>query len=153
MQSLLEHNNAVFWQTKDQTVAIENKPSKNVTVSNLEKTFSAHTILDGTPNVKEDVKENALDIPKNNTPENDWHGSPIEHIDTVDQNTITDDKNSIPNIIPDSILDNSQRIDFMVNDNISNNNTSSDDNDAVSNMTLMDIDDVLTEVRKNNHKE
>ena len=41
----------------------------------------------------------------------------------------------------------------MVNDNISNNNTSSDDNDAVSNMTFMDIDDVLTEVRKNNHKE
>ena len=30
IQSLVEHNTAVFWQTKDQTVAIENTPSKNV---------------------------------------------------------------------------------------------------------------------------
>ena len=30
-----------FWQTKDQTVAIENTPSKNVIVSNLEET-AAH---------------------------------------------------------------------------------------------------------------
>ena len=37
IQSLVEHNNAVFWQTKDQTVAIENTPSENV-VSNLEET-------------------------------------------------------------------------------------------------------------------
>ena len=37
IQSLVEHNNAVFWQTKDQTVAIENTPSENV-VSNLEDT-------------------------------------------------------------------------------------------------------------------
>ena len=36
IQSLVEHNNAVFWQTKDQTVAIENTPSENV-VSNLEE--------------------------------------------------------------------------------------------------------------------
>ena len=41
IQSLDEHNNAVFWQTKDQTVAIENTPSKNVIVSNLEET-AAH---------------------------------------------------------------------------------------------------------------
>ena len=28
IQSLVEHNNAVFWQTKDQTVAVQNTPSK-----------------------------------------------------------------------------------------------------------------------------
>ena len=39
MQSLVEYNNVVFWQTKDQTVAIENTPSKNV-VSNLEEIVS-----------------------------------------------------------------------------------------------------------------
>ena len=93
IQSLVEHNNAVFWQTKDQTVAIENTPPKNV-VSNLEETVSAHTILAGTPNVKEDMKENASEIPKNNTPEN-VNDFPIDHIDAVDRNTITDDNNSI----------------------------------------------------------
>ena len=46
IQSLVEHNNAVFWQTKDQTVTIENTPSKNVIVSNLEEIVSAHTILE-----------------------------------------------------------------------------------------------------------
>ena len=30
LQSLVEHNNAVFWQIKDQTVTIEHTPSKNV---------------------------------------------------------------------------------------------------------------------------
>ena len=77
---------------------------------------------------------------------------PIDHIDAVDRNTITDDNNSFSNIIPDSIPDNSQRIDFVVSDNISNNNTSSNDNDVVSNVTSMDIDDMLTEVRKINIK-
>ena len=37
IQSLVEHNNVFFWQTKDQTVAIENKLSKIIIVSNLEK--------------------------------------------------------------------------------------------------------------------
>ena len=36
IQSLVEQNNAVFWQTKDQTMTIENTPSKNV-VLNLEE--------------------------------------------------------------------------------------------------------------------
>ena len=152
MQSLVEHNNAVFWQTKDQTVTIENTPSKNVIVSNLKEIVSAHTILAGIPNVKEDMKENASDIPKNNTPKN-VNDFPIEQIDAVDPNTITDDNNSISNNIADSIPDNSQQIDFVVSDNISNNNTSSNDNDALSNMTSMDIDDMLMEVRKNKHKE
>ena len=58
IQSLVEYTNAVFWQTKDQTVATENTPHKNV-VSNLEEIGSAHTILAGTPNIKEDMKENA----------------------------------------------------------------------------------------------
>ena len=152
IHSLVEHNNAVFWQTKDQTVSVENTPSKNVIVSNLEETVSAHTILAGTPNVKEDMKGNALDITKNNTPEN-GNDFPIEQIDTVDRNTITDDNNSISNNIADSIPDNSQRIDFVVSENISNNNTSSNDNDALSNMTSIDIDDMLMEVMKNKHKE
>ena len=147
IQSLVEHNNAVFWQTKDQTVAIENTPPKNV-VSNLEETVSAHTILAGTPNVKEDIKENASEIPKNNTPEN-----VSDHIDAVNRNTITDDNNSISNTIPDSIPDNSQQIDFVVSDNNNDYNNNSNDNDALSNMTSKDIDDMLTEVRKNKHKE
>ena len=46
MQSLVDDNNPVFWQTKDQTMSIENTPSENVIVSNLEETVSAHTILD-----------------------------------------------------------------------------------------------------------
>ena len=57
------------------------------------------------------------------------------------------------NNIADSIPDNSQQIDFMASENISNNNTNSDDNDALSNMTSMDIDDMLMEVRKNKYKE
>ena len=130
----------------------ENTPSKNVIVSNLEEVVSAHTIPAGIPNVKEDMKENASDIPKNNTSEN-VNDFPIEQIDAVDPNTITDDNNSISNNIADSIPDNSQQIDFVVSDNISNNNTSSNDNDALSNMTSMDIDDMLMEVRKNKHNE
>ena len=70
IQLLVEHNNVVFQQTKNQTLETENTPSKNVIVSNLEETVRAHTILAGTLNVKEDLKENASDIPKNNTPEN-----------------------------------------------------------------------------------
>ena len=42
---------------------------------------------------------------------------------------------SISNNIPDSIPDNSQRIEFVVSDNISNSSTSSNDNDALSDMT------------------
>ena len=57
IKSLFEHNNAVLWQRKDQIVAIENTPSKNVIVSNFEETVSAHIILAETPNVKEDMKE------------------------------------------------------------------------------------------------
>ena len=55
---LVEHNNAVFWQTKDLTVAIENTPPKTIIVSNLEEPVGAHTILAGTLNVKEDMKGN-----------------------------------------------------------------------------------------------
>ena len=80
-------------------MAIENTPSKNDILSNLEETVSANTILAGTPNVKGDIKENASDIPKNNTPEN-VNDFLIDHIDAVDWNTITDDNNSISNIIP-----------------------------------------------------
>ena len=41
IQSLVEHNKSVFWQTKDQNMAIENTPSKNVIVSNLGETVSS----------------------------------------------------------------------------------------------------------------
>ena len=98
------------------------------------------------------MKENVSDIPKNNTPEN-VNDFPIEQIDAVDRNTITDDNNSISNNIADSIPHNSQQIDFVLSDNISNNNTSSNDNDALSNMSSMNIADRLMEVRKNKHKE
>ena len=152
IQSLIEHNNAVLWQTKDQIVAIENTPSKNVIVSNFEETVSAHIILVGTPNVKQDMKENTSDIPKNNTPEN-VNDFPIDYIEAVDRNTIIDDNNSISNNIPDSIPNNIQLIDFMVSDNILNNDTSSNDNDALSNMTSMDTDGMLTGVWKNKRKE
>ena len=87
-----------------------------------------------------------------NTPEN-GDDFPIEQVDTVDRNTITDDNNSISNNIVDNIPDNSQQIDFVVSENITNNITSSNDNDALSNMTSIDIDDMLMEVRKNKHKE
>ena len=97
------------------------------------------------------MKENASDIPKNNTPEN-VNDFPIEQIDAADRNIITDDDNSISNNIADSIPDNSQQIDFAVSDSISNNNNSSNDNDALPNMTSMDIGDMLMEVRKNKHK-
>ena len=146
IQSLVEHNNAVFCKTKDRTVAIENTSSKNV-VSNLKEIVSAHTILAGTQNVKEDMRENASQIPKKNTPEN-VNDFPIDHINAVDRNPITDNDNSISDNIPDTIQDNRQRIDFVVNDNISNNNTSSNDNDELSHMTSMGIDDMLTEARK-----
>ena len=112
----------------------------------------AHTILVRTPNVKEDMKKNALEIPKNNTPEN-VNYFPIDHINGADRSTIPGDNNSISINIPDSIPDNSQGIDFVVSDGILNNNTSSNDNDALSNTTSMDIDGMLTEVRKNKHKE
>ena len=39
IKSLVEHNNAVFWKRKNQTVAIENTPSKNI-VSNFGETVS-----------------------------------------------------------------------------------------------------------------
>ena len=113
--------------------------SKNVIVVNLEETVSANTILARTPNVKEDIKENASDIPKNSTPEN-VNDFPIDHIDAVDRNTITDENKSISNIIPD----NSQQIDFVVSDNT---NTSSNYNDVASSITSTDIDDMLMEVR------
>ena len=101
IQSLVEHNNAVFWQTKDQTVAIENTPSKNVIASNLEETVSAHTSLAQTLNVKEDIKENASDIPKNNTPEN-VNDFSIDHIDAVDRNTVTESEVSNKSNNPDN---------------------------------------------------
>ena len=75
---------------------------------------------------------------------------PIDHIDAVDRSTIIDDNNSISSNIPDSIPHNSQQIVFVVRDNIANNNTNSNDNDTLSNMTSMDM---LTEVRKCKHKE
>ena len=103
IQLLIEHNNTIFWQTKDQTVAIENTPSKDVIVSNLKEIVSTHTIFAGTPNVKEDMRENASDTPKNNTPEN-VNNFPIDYIDAVDRNTITDDNESIFNNIPASEL-------------------------------------------------
>ena len=118
----------------------------------LEETVCAHTILAGTPNAKENIKENSSYIPKNNTPEN-FNDFPIDHIDEVNRNTITDNNNSISNNIPESILNNSQRIEFVISDNISNNNTSSNHNDTLPNMTSMDIGDMLTKVRKNKHKE
>ena len=133
-------------------MTIKNTPSKNVIVSNLEETVSAHIILARTPNVKEDMKGNASDIPNKNTAES-VNDLPIEQTDAVDRNTITDDNNSISNNIADSIPDNSQQIDFVVSENISNNNTSSNDNDALSNTTSMDIDDMLMKVRKNKYKE
>ena len=55
--------------------------------------------------------------------------------------------------LPESILDNSQLTDVVVSDNIANNNISSNNNDALSNMTSIGIDDMLTQVRKNKHKE
>ena len=45
------------------------------------------------------MKENASEIPKNNKPEN-VNDFPIDHIDAVNRNTITDDNNSISNTIP-----------------------------------------------------
>ena len=38
IQSLVEQNIAVFWQTKDQNVEIENTPYRMFIISNLEKT-------------------------------------------------------------------------------------------------------------------
>ena len=58
---------------------------------------------------------------------------------------MTDDNNSIPINIPDNIPDNSQLIYFVVSDRVSNK-------DALSN-TPSNTDDVLTQVRKNTHKE
>ena len=78
----------------------------------------------------------------------------LDHIDAVDWNTSTDDNNSISNNIPDSIQNNVQRIDFVVSNNILNSNTSSNENenDALPNKTLIDIDDIITEGRKNKRK-
>ena len=73
----------------------------------------------------------------------------MQSIGAPSQMTITVFQTLFQNSNPD----NSQRADFAVSDNISNNSTSSNDNDAVSNMTSMDIDDMLTEVRKSKHKE
>ena len=77
---------------------------------------------------------------------------PIDHIDGVDWNTITDNNYSISNNIADIIADNSQQIDLVVSDNISNNNTSSNDNDALSDMASIDIDNMLMDVRKNKYE-
>ena len=132
---------------KDQAVAIENTLFKNV--SNLEETVSAHTILVGTLNVKEDLKENSSDIPKNNIPEN-VNGFLTDHIDAVDRN-ITDD-NSIPNNIPGSIPHKGQLIDFVVSDNIANNNTRLIImTRCLIRETSTDIDDILTQVREKNN--
>ena len=49
------------------------------------------------------MRENASDTPKNNTPEI-VNNFPIDHIDAVDRNTITDDNESIFNNIPASEL-------------------------------------------------
>ena len=85
----------------------ENTPSsKNVIVSNLEEIVSAYTILAGTVNVKEGLKENASNISNNNTPEN-VNFFPPDHIDVVDRNTITDNNNIISDNIPDIIPYNS----------------------------------------------
>ena len=133
-------------------MVIENTPPKNIIVSNLEEPVGTHTILARTLNVKEDMKGNALDIPKNNTPGN-VKDFPIDHIDAVDPNTITDDNSSISNNIPNGSPDNSHGIHFKGSDKIVSNNTSSNDNDALSNMTSIDNDDMLMEVRKNKDKE
>ena len=101
------------------------------------------------------MKENASQIQMNNTPEN-FNDFPIGNIAAVNRNTITDDNNRISNTIPDSINsipDNSQRVEFVVSDDISNNNKNSNDNDELANMTSTDIDNMLMEVRKNKHKE
>ena len=106
---------------KDQTMAIENTPSKNVIVivSNLEGTVSTHIILARTLNVKENLKGNCSNISKNNTLEN-VNDFPTDHIDAVDGNIITDNNN----VIPSSFPDNDKIITFVVSDNIANNSTS-----------------------------
>ena len=81
-------------------------------------------------NVKEDLKEYTLDIPKNNKP---------KHVN----NFSTDHIESLP--------DNSQLIDLMASEYIANNNTSSNNNNnALSNTTSTEIDDMLAQVRKIN---
>ena len=55
---------------------------------------------------------------------------------------------NIPEDVLDSISDNNQLIDFVASDKIANNNTSSNDNDALSNTTSTDIHDMLTQERK-----
>ena len=111
IQSLVEQNNAVFLANERSNHDNREQSSKNVIVSKLEESVSAHKILAGTLNVKEDLKENASNKQKNNTPEivNDFS---TDHIDAVDWNIITGDNNSIPNNIPGSIPDNSKLIDF-----------------------------------------
>ena len=93
-------------------------------------------------NVKEDLKENTSDRPKNNTPEhvNDISTDPI---DAFDRNIIIDkNPNSNPNNIAESILDNSQLINFVVSENIASNDTSSNSNEALSNTNSIDVDDM-----------
>ena len=130
-------------------MAIENTPSKNVIVLNLEETVSSHTISAKTLNVNEDLHKNASNKPKNNTPQN-VNAFPTDHIDAVDGNITIDNNFSIPNNIPDSIMDNCQLIDFSVSDSITSSNTSSNNNDALSNTTSIDIDNMLKQVRKIN---
>lgn len=55
---------------------------------------------------------------------------------------------NIPENVLDSISDNNQLIDFVASDKIANKNTSSNDNDALSNTTSTDIHDMLTQERK-----
>ena len=102
-------------------------------------------------NVKEDLKENASDIPKNNTLENNNDFS-TDHIDVVDKNIITDGNSSNQNNIPESVLDNRQLIHLVVNEDIAKSKTSSNNSDALPNTTSIDTDDMLTQVRKNEPK-
>ena len=74
----------------------------------------------------------------------------MQSIGTLSQTTITVFQTLFLTVF--QIPDNSQQIDFVVSDNNTNNNNSND-NDALSNMTFTDINDILTEVRKNKHKE
>ena len=101
-------------------------------------------------NVKEDLKEYNLDIPKNNKPKHVNNFS-TDHIDAADRNIIIDKNNSNPNNIPESLPDNSQLIDLMATEYIAHNNTSSNNNNnALSNTTSTEIDDMLAQVRKIN---
>ena len=118
-------------------MTIENTLSKNICFKFRRN--STHTILTGILNVKEDLKENAPDIPMLLLTKS------MQLAETQ-----SDRNNSISHNFPDSIPDNSQQIDLMVSDNIANKDTSSSNNDALSNMTSMDMYNMFTQVRKIN---